>query len=58
MVKEATGIMQTMVILDEMRADFCGVHFRQGLEKFPEALLMLFEGKNFGKLILQVGEDD
>ncbi|MDB5853326.1 MAG: NADP-dependent oxidoreductase [Herminiimonas sp.] len=26
----------------------------QGLEKFPEALLMLFEGKNFGKLILQV----
>lgn len=28
----------------------------QGLEKFPEALLMLFEGKNFGKLILQVAE--
>jgi NADPH-dependent curcumin reductase CurA len=30
----------------------------QGLEKFPEALLMLFEGKNFGKLILQVANDD
>ena len=29
-----------------------------GLKKFPEALLMLFEGKNFGKLILQVGKDD
>ena len=27
-----------------------------GLEKFPEALLMLFEGKNFGKLVLQVAE--
>jgi NADPH-dependent curcumin reductase CurA len=30
----------------------------EGLDKFPEALLMLFEGKNFGKLILQVGKDD
>lgn len=30
----------------------------EGLEKFPEALLMLFEGKNFGKLILQVARDD
>lgn len=29
-----------------------------GLKKFPEALLMLFEGKNFGKLILQAGKDD
>ena len=27
-----------------------------GLEKFPETLLMLFEGGNFGKLILQVAE--
>jgi NADPH-dependent curcumin reductase CurA len=27
-----------------------------GLDKFPEALLMLFEGKNFGKLVLKVGE--
>ncbi|HEY5801230.1 MAG TPA: NADP-dependent oxidoreductase [Burkholderiaceae bacterium] len=26
----------------------------QGLDRFPEALLMLFEGKNFGKLVLQV----
>ncbi len=25
-----------------------------GLDKFPETLLMLFEGKNFGKLVLQV----
>lgn len=29
----------------------------QGLEKFPETLLMLFEGKNFGKLILQVAQE-
>jgi hypothetical protein len=29
----------------------------EGLEKFPEALLMLFEGKNFGKLVLQVARD-
>ncbi|MEN3297216.1 MAG: hypothetical protein V7642_6469 [Burkholderiales bacterium] len=29
-----------------------------GLENFPQALLMLFEGKNFGKLILRVAEDD
>jgi hypothetical protein len=29
----------------------------QGLEKFPEALLMLFEGRNFGKLILQVAQE-
>ena len=29
----------------------------EGLEKFPDALLMLFEGRNFGKLILQVAKD-
>ena len=29
----------------------------EGLEKFPEALQMLFEGKNFGKLVLQVSKD-
>jgi NADPH-dependent curcumin reductase CurA len=29
----------------------------QGIENFPQALLMLFEGKNFGKLVLQVAED-
>ncbi|EGF32112.1 Alcohol dehydrogenase, zinc-binding [Oxalobacteraceae bacterium IMCC9480] len=28
-----------------------------GLEKFPEALLMLFNGGNFGKLILQVADE-
>ncbi|MCE3602849.1 NADP-dependent oxidoreductase [Massilia sp. P8910] len=28
-----------------------------GLENFPEALLMLFEGKNFGKLVLKVAEE-
>ena len=27
-----------------------------GIEKFPEALLMLFEGKNFGKLCLKVAD--
>jgi NADPH-dependent curcumin reductase len=29
----------------------------EGLEKFPEALQMLFEGKNFGKLVLKVAGD-
>lgn len=29
----------------------------RGLENFPQALLMLFEGKNFGKLVLQVADD-
>jgi len=29
----------------------------EGLETFPDALTMLFEGKNFGKLILQVAKD-
>lgn len=29
----------------------------QNLETFPETLLMLFEGKNFGKLILQVNPE-
>jgi hypothetical protein len=28
----------------------------EGLETFPEALLMLFEGKNFGKLVLKVAD--
>jgi NADPH-dependent curcumin reductase CurA len=28
----------------------------QGLEKFPATLNMLFEGKNFGKLVLQVAQ--
>jgi NADPH-dependent curcumin reductase len=30
----------------------------EGLDNFPETLLMLFEGKNFGKLILQVAKDE
>ena len=29
----------------------------QGLEKFPDALLKLFNGENFGKLVLQVTKD-
>ncbi|OEZ57668.1 NADP-dependent oxidoreductase [Duganella sp. HH105] len=29
----------------------------QGLEHFPQALNMLFEGKNFGKLVLQVASE-
>lgn len=28
-----------------------------GLQNFPDALLMLFEGKNFGKLVLRVAEE-
>ena len=27
-----------------------------GLENFPQTLLMLFEGRNFGKLILKVAD--
>ncbi len=29
-----------------------------GLERFPETFLRLFEGKNIGKLVLQVAEDE
>ncbi|HEX8885697.1 MAG TPA: NADP-dependent oxidoreductase [Noviherbaspirillum sp.] len=29
----------------------------EGLENFPQTLLMLFEGRNFGKLILKVAEE-
>jgi NADPH-dependent curcumin reductase CurA len=28
-----------------------------GIEKFPEALLMLFKGENTGKLLLEVARD-
>ncbi|MES2053122.1 MAG: NADP-dependent oxidoreductase, partial [Pseudomonadota bacterium] len=28
-----------------------------GLENFPEALLKLFNGENFGKLVLQVAKE-
>ena len=31
-------------------------HVVTGIENFPDALLMLFEGKNFGKLVLQLDE--
>jgi len=31
-------------------------HVVTGLESFPEALLMLYKGENFGKLVLQVAE--
>jgi len=30
----------------------------EGLENFPQALLMLFEGRNFGKLILKVADEN
>jgi NADPH-dependent curcumin reductase CurA len=30
----------------------------EGIDTFPEALLKLFDGENFGKLVLKVGEDD
>ncbi|MBR7799091.1 NADP-dependent oxidoreductase [Undibacterium fentianense] len=29
-----------------------------GLDRFPDALMMLFKGENFGKLILQVGDTE
>jgi hypothetical protein len=31
-------------------------HIETGIENFPEVLLKLFDGGNFGKLILQVDE--
>lgn len=31
-------------------------HVVEGFGHFPDALLMLFEGKNFGKLVLKVGD--
>ena len=31
-------------------------HIVEGIETFPETLMMLFSGKNFGKLVLKVGE--
>ena len=33
-------------------------HVVQGFETFPETLLMLFKGENFGKLVLQVASED
>jgi NADPH-dependent curcumin reductase CurA len=32
-------------------------HVVEGLDHFPDALAMLFEGKNFGKLVLKVTDD-
>lgn len=32
-------------------------HIVTGLEKFPDALLMLFKGENFGKLVLKVDNE-
>ncbi|MBY0570189.1 MAG: NADP-dependent oxidoreductase, partial [Burkholderiaceae bacterium] len=29
----------------------------KGIETFPDTLMMLFDGKNFGKLILQVADE-
>ncbi|MFC0252611.1 NADP-dependent oxidoreductase [Massilia consociata] len=31
-------------------------HVTEGFERFPEALLMLFEGRNLGKLVLKVAD--
>ena len=31
-------------------------HIVDGIETFPDTLMMLFKGENFGKLILKVGE--
>jgi len=33
-------------------------HIVEGIEKFPEHLLMLFDGKNQGKLILKANDDE
>ena len=29
----------------------------EGIDHFPETLLKLFSGENFGKLVLKVGDD-
>lgn len=31
-------------------------HIVEGIETFPDTLMMLFKGKNFGKLVLKVGD--
>ena len=33
-------------------------HIEKGIENFPDVLLKLFDGGNFGKLILQVADSD
>jgi NADPH-dependent curcumin reductase CurA len=33
-------------------------HVVDGIETFPETLLMLFKGENFGKLVLKVGNGE
>lgn len=33
-------------------------HIIEGIERFPEALMMLFRGENFGKLVLKVGDPE
>lgn len=33
------------------------VHIEKGLDNFLPTMMMLFSGKNFGKLLLQVGEE-
>lgn len=32
-------------------------HVVEGIETFPETLMMLFKGENFGKLVLKVGDE-
>ena len=41
--------------LDEGRMTY-REHVIEGLENAPEALGMLFEGRNFGKLVVRVAE--
>jgi NADPH-dependent curcumin reductase CurA len=33
-------------------------HIVTGIERFPETLLSLYSGENFGKLILSVGDEE
>ena len=30
-------------------------HIEEGIDRFPEVLMMLFNGENVGKLVLKVG---
>ncbi|TAE71046.1 MAG: NADP-dependent oxidoreductase [Bacteroidetes bacterium] len=49
----AQGILQTAQWIKEGKIK-TQTHIENGFENFPETLLMLFEGKNKGKLVLKV----
>lgn len=50
---EAAPVMADWLASGKLRSR---EHILEGLEFFPEALLMLFSGENFGKLILKISD--